>query len=399
MELKFARMFKCDFSHFYASALVLKSGLPSLYDDDKLLSFAQQAGLGAITTGARTAPAAVALLVPLTEFDLFTATKIFIIVNHLLLAGSMFLAARCYAILRPETRIPKSLTLLFAASVFISTPMLENLLQGQLNLICLFSTSLSYYLWLNGKSKWAGFWLWPAISAKLFPASLAFYYLLKRDYKAAVSSAVSTIAMNCLAGMVFGWHFAAQYPARLLTIIGGPFPRDFGNQSLRNAVGHWLEFFLGDEVPVSVCNFLWIAAGAASVTGFIWVVRRQRKLAQVDLVMELTLLTLTQYIISSYSTSAHHIGLYLPALLLALDFWHQRQPTSKAKWVLLPCLYLIASGDGFAARNLFYAYYQSTSCNLYLPVACHVALWVAVFYGYQTIDPLEAETQAERSPS
>lgn len=397
VQLKFIRMFPCDFSHFYTTALVLKSGLPSLYDDDKLLAFAQQAGIGPITGGARTAPAAIALLVPLTAFDLFTATKIFIVVNHILLGASLFLAYRSYRILRPEQEAQPGLAVLLSLGILASTPMLENLIQGQLNVICLFSSSLSYYLWLQGRSTWAGFWLWPAISAKLFPAALALYYLLKRDYKAATTAAVATIAMNAVAGAIFGWHFAAQYPARLLAIVGGSFPKDFGNQSLRNAIGHWLQIVIGEDPPVLFTNILWSICAAAAVLGLIWFVRR--KAASQNLVAELTLLSLTQYFISSYSTSAQHIGLYLPLMMVALDLCNERERLYKVRWVLLVSWFIIATGDGYAARNLFYAYYQSISCNLYLPVVCHLAIWLAVFYSHLRMDEAEAAEEATAQPS
>ncbi len=387
MQIKFARLMPqpTDFSHFYASALVLKSGLPSLYDDEKLLAFAQQLGLGNILVGARTAPAALALLLPLTAFDLFTATKIFIVVNHFLLLGSIFLGYRCYRILRPSHETSNLwLLALIGLALLASAPTLENVLQGQLNIICLFSTTLSYYFWLNGRSNWAGFWLWPAISAKLFPASLALYYLLKRDYWAAFTAAIATIAVNALAGMVFGWHFVAQYPARLLSIIGGTFPKDFGNQSLRNAIGHWLQFIIGEEPPVQLTTILWIVCAGAAVLGFVWFVRR--KASGQKPIAELTLLSLTQYLISSYSTSAQHVGLYLPLLLMGLDLCNQRERIYKVRWVLLGSWFVIATGDGYAARNLFYAYYQTISCNLYLPVACHLAIWLSVFYSYVALD-------------
>lgn len=332
---KWDRLFQDDFRHFFTGALILKSGFPILYSEQGFLEFAGRKGLAPVLPYARSTPALFMLLTPLTELRLMDASRLWLIANHLMVWASLFLMLRNWKAALP-----------WAVLALAFAPFLDNLVQGQINGMVLLSTALTFWLVCEGFPIMAGLALSVAIVAKLFPALIAFYFLLRGPRRTGLAALGAALGLNLLAGLLYGWDNLLAYPGSLRAFQ----LKNFEDQSIHHALG---------TVP-------YVLIGLAVVVGLGWLFAKRPK----SFAAEFCLLLVTQYVISSYSTAAQQLG-----LLLVFAWVANRAGT----WPLALCYAAVSMFDGYVTRNPAYAKVLFHAMQWHIPAYAVLATWLLLF--------------------
>lgn len=129
------------------------------------------------------------LIVPLTVFNIETASAIWYVLNLILFALCLLL---CFSLIFNSTRassifksfppIPKILFLIITGILF-----LDNISMLQVNILVFFLILLGLYLFKRKKDILAGLFLALAISIKIIPVLFLIYFLIKREFKICAS--------------------------------------------------------------------------------------------------------------------------------------------------------------------------------------------------------------------
>jgi alpha-1,2-mannosyltransferase len=176
-------------------------------------------------------PVAAVLLSPLSLVPMAVA-------GTLLTLGSIALVAVVLRVFLgsldgPASRSPWVLAWLLPPALFLE-PVRNTLAYGQINAVLMALVTLDC---LVGTPRWPrGALVGLAAAVKLTPGLLVLYFLIRRDYRAAVSAAASFAAVTG-AGFLLAWHDSVQYWTRTVFQIGriGP-PVYAANQSIQGVL-------------------------------------------------------------------------------------------------------------------------------------------------------------------
>src|SRR5207248_1366364 len=90
-------------------------------------------------------------------------------------------------------------------------PFLQQMVQGQLNLLLLFLVTLAWWADRQGKLPAAGICTGAAAAFKLFPAFLLIYFLFLRKWRALVWACLAFLGFTLAAGIIFGFDSYRTY--------------------------------------------------------------------------------------------------------------------------------------------------------------------------------------------
>ena len=257
-------------------------------------------------------------------------------------------------------------------------PVLQTLEFGQINLVLMALVALDC---LVERPRWRrGVLIGIAAAVKLTPAAFVLFFLLRKDYRAAVTAAVSGVAATALGFLVApgqSWTFWLDNPAG--GVSGSPF---FTNQTFEAVLVR-----AGvEDVPRTVA---WLLLGAALLALAAPVIRRDPPLALVA--------TAGVALLVSPTSWSHHWVWVAPALLvMAATAWRDRSVVWAVAAVLSASVFVLAPHQWLPRaeeRELSWSLTEQVIGSTY--VWFTVLLFVAVRVGLRSA----AAPRSGRSPA
>ncbi|MGV8121387.1 MAG: glycosyltransferase family 87 protein [Candidatus Xenobiia bacterium LiM19] len=259
MSAKFKLYYKNpgDDANYFVGALMLRNGYTGIYDYNNFLQFCQGHTLykdkSQFLSFMIYPPLMYVLIVPLTLLHLAQYIQIWFLLNILLLALSAFLISQC--LIRAagvKIPVPASIMLLISSflTVFLYSPTVDCLMQGQANILLLFLFSSILYCYLSDRKVLAGLFLALCISIKLFPVLFLLYFAIRREWKVVLWTLLCTFIINLAIFLIYGQQIFSSY-------IENIFPLYFSSQVInvfpynRSIEGVILYYLPSTGIPVS----------------------------------------------------------------------------------------------------------------------------------------------------
>jgi hypothetical protein len=199
-----------DFPNYYTAAVLVRHGAP-LRDYYDWTWFQRQMNYAGIQhqLGAYLPQTPITMLpiVPLAGFPVQTAKQIWLALNLLFLASTLWMLSRVTCI-----RIEYIAILAFLGYGSLAS----NFRLGQYYVFLLFVLTLAFYLLDRGKSVVSGFLCGVAFGLKLYGGPFLLYFLAKRNWKAAAGLLAGFALSVAIAIALFGWSDVHFYATQIL---------------------------------------------------------------------------------------------------------------------------------------------------------------------------------------
>src|SRR5215469_2537555 len=225
-----------DFPNYYTAAVLVRRGAP-LRDYYDWTWFQRQMDYAGIrdTLGAYVpqTPLTMLPMVPIANFSVQTAKQIWLALNLVFLAATLWMLSKT-----TQIRIEQIAILMFLGYASLQS----NFRLGQYYILLLFLLTLAFYALRRGMSFSAGFLCGVAFGLKLYGGPFLLYFLIKRNWKAVAGMlAASTVAV-VTAIALFGWGDVRFYATQILPrsleceVID---PYDAGNATFTTLLRHF----------------------------------------------------------------------------------------------------------------------------------------------------------------
>jgi hypothetical protein len=200
-----------DFPNYYTAAVLVRHGAAPLRDYYDWTWFQRQMNYAGIEhqLGAYLPQTPITMLpiVPLAGFPVQAAKRIWLVLNLLFLAATVW-------VLSGVTRIRIEYV---AILVFVGYGSLtSNFRLGQYYVFLLFLLTLAFYFLDRGKSATSGFLCSVAFGLKLYGGPFLLYFLVKRNWKALAGLLAGFAVVVAIAIALFGWSDVHFYAAQIL---------------------------------------------------------------------------------------------------------------------------------------------------------------------------------------
>ncbi|MBV8085221.1 MAG: DUF2029 domain-containing protein [Chloroflexi bacterium] len=253
-----------DFSTYYVAALLIREGHASQLYDQVL---EQQRHLALLPPGTRltlpfvTPPTTALLALPLSFMDLVAASRLFSVIEVVLLAAAIVVAVRAAPWPQHLGRGPRSAV---AALAFAGIPTYVLLLLGQLDGVCALGLAGGYAAWRRGSPGWAGFWLALGFLATKphLAAGLLLFLLFRREWKALGGFAAATGVVVALSLPVVGPGGLVQFLLGYRYSLG--ITPEVSTLGLPGLMASWL----GTGVAAQALEVVSVVAGLAVCAAF-----------------------------------------------------------------------------------------------------------------------------------
>jgi alpha-1,2-mannosyltransferase len=277
-------------------------------------------------------------------------------------------------------------------------PVRNTLLYGQVNVALMALVAADC---LARSPRWPrGALIGIAVAVKLTPAAFVLFFLLRRDWRAAVTAALSFLACTG-AGFLFAWHDSVEYWTSVLFQSSRPgSPVYAANQSITGVIAR-----AGTDPSSPAGTALWLALSAGVVV--LACLGMRRALAASQQAWALSLNALAGLLISPISWSHHWVWGEMAVLTLAVVCWPGPIGTScpdtrtsahgrlglilAAVGALVFALspqWLLPNGGN---RELHWAAWEQVLGSSYVIYAV-IALLVAAFWSSRPLSPIRAGT-------
>jgi hypothetical protein len=346
-DLRPARDSLRDFVQEWASARSLLEGHP-IYED-------QEASLARYLDSHRNAdnptdrfflhynahpPTSVLLAVPFAWLDYPDAVLAWNLLSLVALSISLWLMNR-----RLDVASSPWALLPLVAHLLVCGPFRQQMIQGQLNLVLLLLLTGTWAADRAGRPLLAGTLLGTATAIKLFPGFVIVYFLLRRDWRAVVATAVSFAMLTGLTAAILGVAAYSDYVRNVLPQVAA-YQSDWLNASF---AGFWSRLFN----PTSHQNIvipLWtspaLAAGGTLVCRvgllalLVWTLWRMETPADCDLGFSLVLAAML--LVSPVAWDHYFLLLFLPVILI----WQRLQNIGPTRWLfaIIPAILSLNMG-------------------------------------------------------
>jgi alpha-1,2-mannosyltransferase len=198
-------------------------------------------------------PTSVLLLLPVAWLDYRPALVAWNLAGLVMLGVSLWIVCRQLEISLPVRSILPALAILL-----LCRPLHQQLFHGQLNLVLLLLVTGAWAAERSGWPGWAGILVGAATAIKLFPAFLFLYFLLRRQWAALFSGALTLVLLTGLTAAVLGPDVYPTYFRDVLPRLE-KFRTSWFNASL---VGFWTKLF-NPATREEHVEPLWRSAAAA----------------------------------------------------------------------------------------------------------------------------------------
>ena len=274
--------------------------------------FAQGGDLYGTTLPFTYPPIAAAVFSPLSSISLYTASIAVTALSMVLLLVTLVTTLVSLGV-RPASMVLWSAGAVFAVSVLILEPVTSTLNYGQINIVLMAFVALDC---LPKKTPWPrGLLIGLVAAVKLTPAVFVLFFLLRRDFRAAVMSVLGFAVFTAI-GFALTWSDSVKYWTETIVDsdrIGGPaYPQ---NQSITGVLAR-----LGlDDLPRSI---LWLALSA--VVLIIAAVAMRKAFAAGEIALALTVNALLGLLVSPVSWSHHWVWAVPFVVVLAVLGYRRR---------------------------------------------------------------------------
>ncbi len=306
-------------------------------------------------------PTSVLLAFPFVGLDFPTAFLIWNLLSLLALGISILLLAKGLG-------IPISWSAIFSLVTIsvLCNPLIEQLRQGQLNLVLLALITGVWACDRSGRQRTAGILLGTASAIKLFPALLVFYFLLRRRRQLAAWAIGTFVGFTAATAWILGREAYRSYVVEVVPLVQS-FRGGWDNSSL---IGYWTRLF--DTSPNRDLHLwpmqpLWENPGLAWIASAVSIgliiaaagwLDRPKRARDPDSPFALAV---TATLLVTPIVWEHYFVMLVPSLAIA--------------WWRLP--------NTWQARGLF----ASIVCGLWLPPQL---VWRLIGLGARTAGPLDA---------
>jgi hypothetical protein len=199
-----------DFPNYYTAGVIARTGIgvERLYDDHWFQQQISAQGISELGKFSPFPPATALLFIPLSWLTPLTALRILTLINILLLAGTVRLLAKLFSVSARESCVFVLLSGLAVVNCFRF---------GQLYIALMFTMVLTYSWLTKRRTLPAGLAAGILLPVKYFPVVLLLFFLLKREWKAALATLATSGLLLCLSVAVLGWRIHEEW---LLTVVG-----------------------------------------------------------------------------------------------------------------------------------------------------------------------------------
>jgi hypothetical protein len=323
-------------------------------------------------------PSSVLLALPFAALDYPDAVLVWNLVSLGMLVISLWLIGRALAVRLTLWSIFPAVTLLL-----VFAPFRQQMLQGQFNLVLLLLLTGVWAAQRSGRQAWAGAFLGVASAIKLYPVLLILYFLLRRQWKAAIVSAVSLALVTLLTVAVLGVSTYRSYIYDVLPHVS-QYRSCWNNASLP---GLWIKLFNPATEQERVAP-LWrnplIAEGGALlsclavVVVFSWAVWNSR-MRQID--DRGFGLAVTAMLLVSPITWEHYFLLLLPPVAI---LWTRLPSSVLAKGVFMMILVVLGIHplllyDTFVPGGVGHGFASPVCTLTVLSLQCYALLGLFAF--------------------
>jgi hypothetical protein len=228
-----------DFPGYYTAAVLVRKHAPlrKFYEWPWFQREMNYAGvetqLGAY---AAQTPLTMLPIVPFASYPVQTAKRLWLVLNLLLLAATVWMLARVTSFRFEEIAI-----LAFCGYAALD----RNFVLGQYYVCLLFLLTLSFFLLQYWRPTPAGISAGIAFGLKLYGGPLLVYFLVKRNWRAFAAMLSTMTLLGVLAISCFGWSDIHYYLTQVLprSLEGGPIdPYHPANQTLSTLLRQWFMF-------------------------------------------------------------------------------------------------------------------------------------------------------------
>ncbi|WP_415976764.1 glycosyltransferase 87 family protein [Rhodococcus sp. 077-4] len=257
-------------------------------------------------------PIAAAIFSPLSSVSLYAASIAVTVLSMALLLVTVVVTLTSLG-LRPRTLVWWSAGAVFAVAVLVLEPVTSTLNYGQINIVLMAFVALDC---LPKKTPWPrGVLIGLVAAVKLTPAVFVLYFLLRKDFRAAVVSVLSFGAFTAI-GFALTWSDSVRYWTETIVDsdrIGGPaYPP---NQSITGVLAR-----LGlDELPRSI---LWLALSVVVLA--VAAVAIRKAFAAGETALALTINAMFGLLVSPVSWSHHWVWAIPFTVVLAVLGYRRR---------------------------------------------------------------------------
>lgn len=308
-----------DFAGTYVAATLIRAGHPGqIYDPvvERSALIASGAPAGHADIPFENPPAAALVAIPFSLLSAGTAWRAWSLLQLLLIALSLWIAARAAPWPAGFQRLPRFAIVLIALAGF-GTGLV--LVEGQWDGVSVLGMALAYAAWRRGRPELAGFALGftAAIAKPQLVIGIAAYMIGRRDWRA-IAGAMAGAAVTIVIGLVaVGPHGMAAFVGAVSTPHNSPTAEMQGSSGLFGSL-------LGRAPDV---YFLSIAAGlaAAAVAGWLGTVCHRRP----DLFEPSLCAAVTLSLFASPHLLGHDLTLIAPALVAGFA-WLAGRPTERS---------------------------------------------------------------------
>lgn len=263
-------------------------------------------------------PSYAVLFIPLTWFEFNTATRIWILLNLLMLFGSCYLILK---ILKANTLDGWVIILVIFIYFF---PIYKALASGETNILILFFIVLAIYLFLAKKNFSAGLALGMATIVKIFPIILLPYFLWRKKYKLAAGVAVFLITVTLISICYGNLDMEKKYYGKVLPdLITNGINMNLATGHSKTLTGFLMRNFTTTveftpiivlpQIAIQIIRYL-ITFSLLAIGAYLIIRRKKRD--KRDYLLEISYIITFGLIAATYIQDQYSIWLLIPILLL-----------------------------------------------------------------------------------
>lgn len=204
------RTLNTDFPNYYLVARLLREGygLDRIYDWIWLQRIKDHWGLDQSLVGfAGLTPFSAIPVVPLSFLSALAAKRVWVAINLGLLVACVELLARSTSLGRRR---------IWLLSLLAILPLRASFLDGQMHLLVLFLLVGAFWAHRRGRELLCGVCVAIAAGLKVYPLVFIFYFVWKREWRAAFAAVTTTIALVLVCGVWIGWDVVRIYSLEML---------------------------------------------------------------------------------------------------------------------------------------------------------------------------------------
>lgn len=224
-------------------------------------------------------------------------------------------------------------TLALIAVLLICDPLLQTLIQGQLNLLLAFLIVAAWRVGKSGNSFGSGICLGLATAIKIYPAYLFLYFLVRKDWRGLAGGVISFTLITLFTALVFGFETYRDYVTVALPVVGGVSnTNNWGNSSL---LAFWERLFVQStptiqpiaDSPLLLTITVWSSWIIITILAWIaiWKTRAEKFSERAYAI------TIIAMLLMAPTTWHHYFIILIFPIALLLDIY---EPYSPKRWIV-----------------------------------------------------------------